>query len=435
MSKEKIMVLGMGTTGLSCIRLLCRDYELLVSDTRLGTGDALVTERVIKSDFPDIEVVNPVNFVDRLDGISRVIASPGIASDHDLLRSATKLGIPVLGDIDLFMERANAPVYAVTGTNGKSTTTALAGAMCESSGIRYGGNLGTPALDLLDPDAEGYLLELSSFQLERTHPCRFEIAAMLNFAADHIDRHGSVERYLACKRRIYRDCAFAIYNGQEPCTKPPDSIPGLAINSNADWRISERWIVINGQSVDESDIAIKGRHNRFNAVAASAIALQAGVPLVKVKSVLATFAGLPHRTQTIESSLEDGVAYVNDSKSTNVGSAVAAIAGVAGGKRRVILLAGGDGKNTDFTPLKNPVQRFVKRVVLYGRDGPIIESTLQGLVPIDRFDTFKNAVEFARDSSTRGDIVLLSPACASYDEFCSYGERGTAFSKIVRGPR
>ncbi len=427
MSEPTTLILGLGSTGYSCIRHLAGRERLLVTDTRRAPPylDA------VRREYPEVEVVAPGRWRDALGAADRVIASPGIAMDNDLVVAAKRAGVTVTSDIELFLSATRHPVVGITGTNGKSTVATLVGKLFAAAGrnVVVGGNLGTPALDLLGDEVDGYVIELSSFQLERlVSPAGLAVAAVLNVTADHLDRYSDIDSYASAKRRIYCAAQKAVYNADDPRTRPRRAIPAIALNADAGWRLDKTDLVIAGRRVRTDCPALRGRHNRFNALAAAAIVHQAGAE-VDI-GALAGFRGLPHRSHLVAEL--DGVAYVDDSKATNVGACVAAIDGFGNGRRNLVLIAGGDAKGASFESLVDAAQRHVSRVVLIGRDAERIRAALGTVVPMERAETMNEAVSMARAAARPGDTVLLSPACASFDMYTDFNQRGDDFAAAVR---
>jgi UDP-N-acetylmuramoylalanine--D-glutamate ligase len=430
-------IIGMGITGFSCLRYLAGQDDLIVLDTRDEPPNGVAA----RAGFPGVEchfgaAACEVGFA----GVDRVIVSPGVALDHPLVRRAHAAGAAVVSDIDLFCEAARAPIYAVTGTNGKSTVTALVGHLLVSLGDHpgVGGNLGEPALDLLADDRNCYVLELSSFQLERMSRHRFKAAAILNVSEDHIDRHGSLAGYAASKRHIFADVGRAVCNRQDPLTRPDHPVGelvtfGLDAPDDGNWGMAERdgaTALMWGEApvVTLDALPLAGLHNALNVLAAFALIAAPQMAIGRLARAMAGFTGLPHRCQTVAEVA--GVRFIDDSKATNVGAVLAALEGLgaqSGDSRRLILIAGGDGKGADFAPLRESVRRFVKAVVLIGRDAPVLERVLAGSVPVTLAADMKDAVRTAMGHAERGDTVLLSPACASLDMYRNYAERGKAF--------
>ncbi|TDG15081.1 UDP-N-acetylmuramoyl-L-alanine--D-glutamate ligase [Seongchinamella unica] len=437
-SSEHRLVVGLGVTGLSCARHL---YRQGVSFSVVDTRERPPGLDELSREMPEVPVYAGAWPEDLLVTASELVVSPGIALDEPLIAQAVAEGASVVGDIDLFMREAKAPVIGITGSNAKSTVTELVGAMARRAelNVGVGGNLGTPALDLLTEERQLYVLELSSFQLERAGTLGLAVATVLNISADHLDRHGSMPRYHQAKHRIFYGCACAVCNSDDPLTMPllEDKVPVIR------WRMGEpdlngfglreeagRVFLCHGFdpliAVDELPIA--GRHNQANALAALALGYAAGLPTAAMLDALREFRGLPHRCELVAELA--GVRFVNDSKGTNIGATEAALAGL-GGARDVVLIAGGQGKGADFDQLREAVQRHCKQLVLMGEDAAALEAALADLVPACRAATMAEAVSMATASAGPGDTVLLSPACASLDMFSSYQARGDAFTEAV----
>lgn len=428
----RTMVLGLGVTGMSCVRFLHGATRLTVCDTRITDLDSPLA-RDVADTFADVDVALPDAFATALTDADLLVVSPGVPLSHCLVAEARKHSVEIAGDIDLFMQAQPGPVVGITGTNGKSTVTTLVGMMLEEQNVGVGGNLGTPALDLLADERDGFVLELSSFQLERTAPCHFEVASVLNVSDDHLDRYDSFEAYVGAKQRIYRDCSHAVFNGRDANTVPEGApaTSGIAVDRDPDFRVHDDGVVIGGEHIASDDIGIAGKHNHFNAVAAAAMATCRGVARDTVRRCLREFGGLPHRTEVV--ARRQGITYVNDSKATNVGSCVAALHGLGDAERpNIVLIAGGEGKGADFEPLAAAVARVAKHTVLIGRDAPLIEQALAGL-PTSIAPDLEAAVDAATGIAASGDLVLLSPACASFDMFDNFEQRGNAFARLCRG--
>jgi len=370
-----------------------------------------------------------------------LIVSPGISLDERVVQQARDAGVNIVGDIDLFMREATAPVVGITGSNAKSTVTELVGQMARDAqfSARVGGNLGTPALDLLDPACALYVLELSSFQLERAGELGLEVATVLNVSPDHLDRHGSMPRYHQAKHRIFRGCHKAVVNRDDPLTIPLVA-PEVEVIS---WRMGEPELggfglrQVEGQEtlchgfdsiLPSSKLGLAGRHNVANALVALALGHAVGIPLESMAVTLQQFSGLPHRCQQVAEI--EGVSYVNDSKGTNVGATLAALNGLAAG-RNIVLIAGGQGKGADFNQLRSAVASHCKAVILLGEDAEKMQAALQDHAPVSRAASMEEAVSAAASQSSAGDVVLLSPACASFDMFTGYVERGEVFCQAV----
>ena len=430
-------IFGLGITGYSCVRFLNSTDRLTVVDTRSAPPFAEQT----RTHFPNVEMILGATDAAPFATADRIVVSPGLPTSHCLLKAARERGIPLVSDIELFAEHATAPVVAITGTNGKSTVTALTGELLRASGldVGVGGNLGEPALDLLGPDRDAYVLELSSFQLERLNAGRFTIAANLNVTPDHLDRYPDLASYAASKQRIFQGCDVAVYNRADPLTTPKEAVGrlvsvGLDAPSRDGWGIVEyggaRYLASFGERyLDVESLGIRGKHNEFNALVAMALAKAAGSDPASWLPTLRDFKGLEHRSQTV--AVVDGVTYINDSKATNLGACVAALEGLGDTRRHIVLIAGGDAKNADLTPLREPVSKYVRHVVTLGKDAAVVEAAVSGVVPVHRVATLPEAVRACRSLARSGDLVLLSPACASLDMFKNFEARGREFAAAV----
>lgn len=445
MESSLYLVVGLGKTGHSIARFLHRrNRPFVVFDTRKepkGYDE-------FKSDFPTVDV-----FFERIpeelySQFIAVICSPGVALDHPVVHQACELGIPVYGDIECLAQEITAPVIAITGTNGKSTVTTLVGDMVKTSGlsVAVGGNIGTPVLDLLDDGTcyDVWVLELSSFQLELTYSLRPVAATILNITPDHIDRHHSFDAYCQAKQRIYHHASFLLYNREDNLTHPivtdtrsysSFSSFGLSDATDGEWGLitEDNTIYLaygSTRIVSVDELRIKGQHNWLNALAACALAHAAGVSFVPLRSVLSVFSGLPHRSQWIRTL--DGVAWINDSKGTNIGATLSALSGIGRSMvGKIVLIAGGQGKGASFVELRAAMTEFVRLVVLIGEDANKIERDLMGVVAVLHAPSLEAAVIAARSQAVAGDVVLLSPACASLDMFRDFNHRGEVFIEAV----
>ena len=375
-----------------------------------------------------------------LEGAVFVVASPGLPVRGPFFDEAERRGLAVVGDIELFARAAAARVVGVTGTNGKSTVTTLVAGMALRAGlkVRAGGNLGPPALDLLAEGTELYVLELSSYQLETTSSLCCRAATVLNVSADHLDRYPSLASYAAAKARIFARCDTAVSNLDDPLVvaMPRTASSTLSFSLRASVGATyalalhqgEWWLTRAGAPLlRATELRTRGAHNAANALAALALGEALALPLAAMLAELRSFAGLPHRSQWIAD--RQGVAYIDDSKGTNVGATLAAVAGMPG---PVVLIAGGDGKNQNFGPLATGLRGKVRHIVLIGRDAPLIARALDGVCPIERCATLPQAVQAAARAARPGDTVLLSPACASFDMFRDYAHRGEVFAEAVQ---
>ncbi|HSY08300.1 MAG TPA: UDP-N-acetylmuramoyl-L-alanine--D-glutamate ligase [Steroidobacteraceae bacterium] len=449
------VIVGLGRTGFSCARYLAkRGWRVAVTDTR----DAPPELARLRALDPGIDV--------RLGGLDPqllehalcVVVSPGVSLAEPFFMEARRRGLEIVGDIELFARAADAPVVGITGTNGKSTVTTLLGRMAHRAAlrVRVGGNLGEPALDLLDADdssvraarapdanvssgaAELYVLELSSFQLETTHSLDLVAAAVLNVSADHLDRYASLEAYAAAKARIFARCDTAVINLDDPlvATMPRPGQRTLSFSLRAtigadyalaaaadDWWLMRRGVPL----LRLAEMKLGGGHNAANALAALALGEALDLPLAAMLAELRGFAGLPHRSQWV--ARVRGVTYINDSKGTNVGATLAAVGGM---HAPVVLIAGGEGKNQDFTPLAAALRGKLRHAVLIGRAAAEIARVLEAVCTVERCATLEEAVRAAARAAQPDDAVLLSPACASVDMFTDYAQRGAVFEQAVR---
>jgi UDP-N-acetylmuramoylalanine--D-glutamate ligase len=432
------LVVGLGKTGLSAVRaLLSLGAEVAVTDTRPDPPGLAELER----DFPTVPCYLggfPVAVFARA---QRLLVSPGVPLQTPAIATAAARGVPVWGDIELFARLAQAPIAAITGSNGKSTVTTLLGLMVEQAGVpvAVGGNLGTPTLDLLArPGVELYVLELSSFQLASTYSLNARVSTVLNLSPDHLDWHLSLEAYRQAKQRIFRGDGWMVLNADDPAVAAMAE-PGrrtlyftLSTPGPADFglrrRDGELWLARGEDDWLRADeLKIRGDHNLANALAALCLGHALGLAREPMLAALRTFTGLPHRTQLV---LEhNGVRWYDDSKGTNVGATLAAVKGLPG---RLVLIAGGDGKGQDFSPLGAALAPKVHALVLIGRDAPAIAAAAAGRVAVHPAESMAGAVALAAQLAEPGDSVLLSPACASFDMFRNYEERGRVFAAEVR---
>ncbi len=450
LSGKKALVLGLGDTGLSCVRwLVARGAVVSVADTRTHPPHA----RILQEKFPDIALHTGPFRDEILQAVDLLVLSPGLSLAEPAVARARARDIEVLGDVELFARAIFAlnqnsgytmKVVAITGSNGKSTTTALVGEMCRAAGLRtcVAGNIGLPVLDALTEVDVGeiampqvWVLELSSFQLETTSSLNADAATVLNVSEDHLDRYPNLERYAAAKARIFSGNGVQVLNREDPRVMAmawPDrkrvtfgihTLPTAGHFGVCEGELCED----SRQLMPVSEIPITGLHNVANALAALALATSIGVPETQALQGLRHFKGLPHRMERVADI--DGVAYYDDSKGTNVGATEAAMYGMG---RKVVVILGGDGKGQDFAPLRQAVEANARAVILIGRDGPEIGRILAGVaVPVVSADTLEDAVKAARSLAHPGDAVLLSPACASFDMFRSYLHRAEVFVAAV----
>jgi UDP-N-acetylmuramoylalanine--D-glutamate ligase len=436
--RARSIVVGLGRTGLSCARYLhARHESFAVTDSRAAPPESAALQKLA----PDAEVRFGAFDEALLDDANRVIASPGVSLREPFMMSAAIRGVPIIGDIELFAREAQAPIAAITGTNGKSTVTTLVARMAEAAGRRVlaGGNLGRPALDLLDdPAPDLYVLELSSFQLDTTRSLKTAAAVVLNVTPDHMDRYESVSEYAAAKARIFQHCDAAVINLDDPLVQAmPHRAPRvlsftLRSDRGGDYYtlpLGDDVALMHGgrQLLAMSEMKIAGLHNVANALASLAMCDALQLPQEPCVQALREFTGLPHRSQWIAD--VRGVRYVNDSKGTNVGATLAAVAGMPGS---LVLIAGGQGKGQDFTPLAAAFRGKVRHVVLLGQDAKLLAAALEGVASIEFAKDMDDAVQRAARAARSGETVLLSPACASLDMFRDYAHRGYMFAASVR---
>lgn len=436
------IVVGLGKSGMSVVRHLARRGQpFAVADTRADPPE-LAT---LQAQYPHIEVRCGELDVEFLCRASELLISPGLAVSTPALQAAAARGVKLSGDIDLFAREARAPIIAITGSNAKSTVTTLVGEMAQAAGrkVAVGGNLGTPALDLLGDDVELYVIELSSFQLETTEQLNAEVATCLNVSEDHMDRYAGLPAYHQAKHRIFRGARQVVTNRDDRLSRPlvGEEVPvwsfGLGkpdfkgfglIENDGEKHLAFQFEAL----MPARELRTRGAHNQSNALAALALGHAVGLPFEPMLATLREFTGLPHRCQWVG---ERGrVNYYDDSKATNVGAALAAIDGLGSDiDGKLVLIAGGDGKGADFAALHVPVARYCREVILLGRDAELLATALDGAAPIQRVQSLEQAVQRAALSAQPGDAVLLSPACASLDMFKSFEERGRLFAAAVGG--
>lgn len=429
---KKVVIIGLGMTGLSCVDFfMARGVTPRVMDTRVAPAGLDKLPEAVE------RYVGGLN-EDWLLTADLIVASPGIALAHPSLSAAADAGVEIVGDIELFCREAQAPVVAITGSNGKSTVTSLVGEMAKAAGMNVGvgGNIGLPALMLLDPERELYVLELSSFQLETTSSLRAVAATILNVTEDHMDRYPlGLQQYRAAKLRIYENARACIVNADDALTMPVRGADERCISFGVDVgdyhlnrQQGETWLRVKGEKVlNVKEMKISGQHNYSNALAALALADAAGLPRASSLKALTTFTGLAHRFQLV---LEhNGVRWINDSKATNVGSTEAALNGLHL-DGTLYLLLGGDGKSADFTLLSRYLTGDNIRLYCFGRDGAQL-AALRPDVAVQT-ETMEQAMRQIAPQVVPGDMVLLSPACASLDQFKNFEQRGDIFARLAK---
>lgn len=423
---KTVTIIGLGTTGLSCVDFFKKKKaNIQVIDTRANPAGAdkldkriplhtggLNSEWLLKSDL--------------------IVISPGLALATPEIQQAIQAGVEVVGDVELFCREAKAPIIAITGSNGKSTVTTLTAEMVKQAGLKVGmgGNIGVPVLSLLDEDYDLFVLELSSFQLETTYSLKAKAATILNISEDHMDRYDAIADYRNAKLRIYENAENIVVNGEDAQTYPEQAVKNLIrfAEQNAEYTMRNGVLYAGDTAIiNTNQMLISGRHNEMNALAAMALAEAANVPCEGIVKALQTYGGLPHRFQTVATN--DGVRWVNDSKATNVGSTIAALNGlsVAG---TLYLLLGGDGKAADFSELKPLINKPNIVCYCFGQDGNELAKLSEQSVLVE---TMQEAITAIRPQLKKGDMVLLSPACASLDQFKNFEQRGDVFVSLAQG--
>ena len=432
------MIFGLGTTGRSVARWW-RQHG--VAFHAVDTRAALAAE---STSWPEMDKV-PVTFgepsVDMADDVTELIVSPGISLEHPMVVRARDRGCRIRGDIDLFMEAVAAPVIGITGSNGKSTVTALLGSMLAECGakVSVGGNFGRPALDLLEDSADCYVLELSSFQLERAEPLGLSVATVLNLSADHLDRYSSLAAYHQSKHRIFRGVSHVVANRDDPLTVPllPEEVPVTWWRSGepdlGEYGLRELegvlWLCRGFELLlSTAELSLAGTHNYHNVLAALALGVAMGFSEAQLLAGAARYRGLPHRCEHV--GVVGDITFIDDSKGTNVGATLAALKGL-GGDSNLWLILGGQGKRQDFSQLRPAVAEYCAGIVVIGEAAAEIVSALGDVVPVQEAVSLESAVSQALALATPGQTVLLSPACASFDMFRDYIDRGERFKSAV----
>ena len=429
---KNVVIIGLGLTGLSCVDFfLARGVTPRVMDTRISPPGL---DKLPESVERHTGSLNE----DWLLAADLIVASPGIAIAHPALSRAADAGVEIVGDIELFCREAQAPIVAITGSNGKSTVTTLVGEMAKAAGVNVGvgGNIGLPALMLLEPNRELYVLELSSFQLETTFSLKAAAATILNVTEDHMDRYPfGLQQYRAAKLRVYENAAVCVVNADDALTMPVRGADERCISFGVDvgdyhlnHQQGDTWLRVKGEKIlNTKEMKVVGRHNYTNALAALALADAVKLPRSSSLKALTTFTGLAHRFQLAWE--RNGVRWINDSKATNVGSTEAALNGLKV-EGALHLLLGGDGKSADFSSLAQYLQGSAIRLYCFGRDG----AELAALRPdvAEQTETMEEAMKLIASRVKAGDMVLLSPACASLDQFKNFEQRGDQFTLLAK---
>ncbi|GHE95161.1 UDP-N-acetylmuramoyl-L-alanine--D-glutamate ligase [Thalassotalea profundi] len=439
LNNKNIIVLGAGLTGMSCLRFLhTHGLTCAVIDSRNDILDTLE----FNNDYPQCQLYQGDWYFDLIKQADVILLSPGIDIEAQGIAKNINKDCQVIGDIELFCQINTKPVVAVTGSNGKSTVVSLLAHVGKALGknIGLGGNIGVPVLNQLASDVECFVLELSSFQLERVSSLTAKGACVLNVSDDHLDRHKTLENYAEIKSRIYNHCETAVFNRQDSLTQVPSQYYvnkqvsfGIDTATAKDFglqTVNGEYHLMQGEQVliPLAKLPLAGLHNAVNYLAVLALGQSLSWSITEMLPHLVSFTGLAHRCQRIETN--DGIHWINDSKATNVGATVAAITGLAPtlmGKK-FILIAGGEGKGADFSPLKALFQQHISTLFVLGKDGDKIAELSD---ESQRVDSLESAVEKAKLIASKGDIVLLSPACASLDMFRNYEERGQVFVNAI----
>lgn len=435
------VVAGLGISGVSAVNFLHENgYRVAVTDSREVPPGHEQIPAAVQTSFGQLDQ-------DLLLQAEEIVISPGLDPQQPAIQAAIAKGIPVISEIQILRRATDKPIVAITGSNAKSTVTTLIGLMAQDAGVKVavGGNLGRPALDLTHDDPDVYILELSSFQLEATSSLNAEVAVVLNMSEDHLDRHGDMAGYHAAKHRIFQGVKKVVYNRDDSLTRPlvPDVTPMQSFGLNApdlkQYGILREdngtiWLARGRERLlKSSEMYIQGTHNVANALACLALGEAIGLPMDKMLETLKTFKGLEHRCEFVKE--VNGVRYYNDSKGTNIGATLAALDGLGaaieaqGGQVAIIL--GGQGKGQDFTALRESLQKYAKVAVLMGEDRSIIENAIAGTTTLLHAVSLQQAVELCQQHTHAQDVVLLSPACASFDMFTGYPERGHRFVEYV----
>lgn len=435
------VVAGLGISGVAAVNFLHENgYRVAVTDSRKTPPGHDQIPAEVQTSFGQLDQ-------ELLLQAEEIVISPGLDPKIPEIQAAVAKGIAVVSEIQILRRATDKPIMAITGSNAKSTVTTLIGLMAKDAGIKVavGGNLGRPALDLTKDDPELYILELSSFQLETTSNLDAEVAVVLNLSEDHLDRHGDMMGYHTAKHRIFQGVKKVVFNRDDSLTRPlvPDSTPMQSFGLNAPdinqygvLRDTDGTIWLARGRVrllKSSDMYIQGTHNVANALACLALGEAIGLPLESMLETLKTFKGLEHRCEFVKE--VNGVRYYNDSKGTNIGATLAAIDGLGAAiepqQGKVAIILGGQGKGQDFTALRDALTKYAKVAVLIGEDRPVIEQAIAGTTTLIHAESLKEAVELGQQHTQANDVVLLSPACASFDMFKGYSERGHQFVECV----
>lgn len=435
------VVAGLGISGVAAVNFLHEHgYRVAVTDSRKTPPGHDQIPSDVQTSFGQLDQ-------ELLLQAEEIVISPGLDPQLPEIQAAIAQGIAVVSEIQILRRFTDKPIMAITGSNAKSTVTTLIGLMAKDAGVKVavGGNLGRPALDLTKDDPELYILELSSFQLETTSNLHAEVAVILNMSEDHLDRHGDMMGYHTAKHRIFQGVKKVVYNRDDSLTRPlvPDATPMQSFGLNApdmnQYGILKEndgtmWLARGRERIlKSSEMYIQGTHNVANALACLALGEAIGLPLASMLETLKTFKGLEHRCEFVKE--VQGVRYYNDSKGTNIGATLAAIDGLGAAiepqQGKVAIILGGQGKGQDFTALRDALSKYAKLAVLIGEDRAVIEQAIVGTTTLLHAASLQEAVELCQQHTQAHDVVLLSPACASFDMFKGYSERGHQFVECV----
>lgn len=435
------VVAGLGISGVAAVNFLHEHgYRVAVTDSRKTPPGHDQIPSDVQTSFGQLDQ-------ELLLQAEEIVISPGLDPQLPEIQAAIAQGISVVSEIQILRRFTDKPIMAITGSNAKSTVTTLIGLMAKDAGVKaaVGGNLGRPALDLTKDDPELYILELSSFQLETTSNLHAEVAVILNMSEDHLDRHGDMMGYHTAKHRIFQGVKKVVYNRDDSLTRPlvPDATPMQSFGLNApdmnQYGILKEndgtmWLARGRERIlKSSEMYIQGTHNVANALACLALGEAIGLPLASMLETLKTFKGLEHRCEFVKE--VQGVRYYNDSKGTNIGATLAAIDGLGAAiepqQGKVAIILGGQGKGQDFAALRDALSKYAKLAVLIGEDRAVIEKAIAGTTTLLHAASLQEAVELCQQHTQAHDVVLLSPACASFDMFKGYSERGHQFVECV----
>lgn len=440
--KHYKLVAGLGKTGMSCIQHYRQlDCPVVVTDSRKNPP----MMGLLQSQWPEVPVYTGGLDENLLSDADEVILSPGIPLSSSFAQEAKRRNISVIGDVEVFCRIANAAIIAITGSNAKSTVSTMVAQMITEAGkqVALGGNIGVPVLSLLEDDEpDFYVLELSSFQLETITSLKARVACVLNISPDHMDRYANEGEYITAKQLVYRNCQTAVINRDDDLTKPVEPLSPGSIYGFTQQRPGVRefglikedkvvYLAYEGQKLmPVAELKIRGSHNHENALAALAIGYAVGLDMAAMLKALKNFSGLPHRCQWLDTI--DDVDWINDSKGTNVGATEAAISGFGdASKKNIILMLGGVSKEADFSALIQPIKKHVREIIFFGQDAKLISDALGDISTKHRCGSLSESVFLAKAIAKAGDTVLFSPACASFDMFENFEDRGKQFASLV----